>query len=87
MNVNIIELSCCNCGASFWLTEKHNNKLRRTHEYFYCPNGHQQNYLGDTCEAKLERMERNLINQEYDLSCEKRSNSALRGVITKLRNK
>lgn len=49
---------CCDCGVPFGLTEEHQRRLRRTHEWFYCPNGHRQYYPGKTDnEKKIERLE------------------------------
>ncbi len=87
MNVELIEISCCNCGVIFWITDKHDDQLRRKHTTFYCPNGHQMSYPGDTCEEKLKRAERTIADKDYWLGCSTRSNSALRGVITKMKNK
>lgn len=40
MEVNIEKTTCSECGVLMWITEGHMNKLRKSHETFYCPNGH-----------------------------------------------
>lgn len=87
MEIETIQISCYSCGVLFWIAKSHYKKLYKSHKTFYCPNGDSMYYPGDTCEAKLKRAERDIVNKNYDLECEKRSNSALRGVITKQRNK
>jgi len=83
MDVNITEITCFNCGVVFWLTSEHQKKLVRCHNAFYCPNGHSQSYAGETDRQKLKRVEEQLASRkEYNKELE-RSNSALRGVITK----
>lgn len=90
MNVEIVEISCCDCRITFWITQKHNKELLRCHNLFYCPNGHGQNYTGKT-EAQKAKEERNMYKQWYNSQKEEserlaRSNSALRGVITRNKN-
>ena len=46
-------VSCCMCGVSFAVPLEMNNRLRQTHNWFYCPNGHQQQYTGKTEAEKL----------------------------------
>ena len=54
---------CCKCGVPFGITQDHETKLRRTHAWFYCPNGHAQHYLGKTeSEKKIERLEGQVCN-------------------------
>lgn len=37
-------LHCCSCSIPFALTESHVGSLRKSHEGFYCPNGHNNYY-------------------------------------------
>ena len=46
---------CCNCGVAFGLDNAHMSELRRTHDWFYCPNGHRQHYTGLTEAERLQR--------------------------------
>ena len=55
MEVNIIKMTCCSCGVSYWLTTGHQESLVKTKESFYCPNGHSQSYTGDTDKQKYEK--------------------------------
>ena len=91
MEVSIIEINCCECNVSFWVTEKHRQKLLRCQNSFYCPNGHSQHYTGKTKAEKAEE-ERDRYKQWYESQKKTsknlyRSNSALRGVITRNKNK
>ena len=87
METTLYEISCCKCKVLFWVAKTHNNRLRKSHEFFYCPNGHSQSYVGDTCEEKLKRTKRHLQDANDDRDGALRSNSALRGVITKLKKR
>lgn len=87
MEIETKQISCNSCGVLLWIAKTHNEELCRSHETFYCPNGHTMYYPGETCEAKLERAKREIVNKQYRLDYEKRSNSALKGVITKQRKR
>ena len=87
MNITVAEISCCNCGVSFWITTAHNKELISCHNSFYCPNGHRQSYVGETDKQKLEKLRSELRLIENDREMTARTNAALRGVITKMKNK
>ena len=87
MDVKLCEISCISCGVSFWITNRHDDELRRFHDGFYCPNGHRQFYPSQTATEKVKE-ERDRYKKEYNEEKETRqkmdrSNAALRGVITK----
>lgn len=83
MDVEIIQETCYSCNVIFWITVEHYEKLRRCKNIFYCPNGHPQNYKGKTDTQKAADLERDLRYAKRELLNLARSNSALRGVITK----
>ncbi len=56
MEVNVKHITCCNCGVSFWIAERHNSDLIASKDTFYCPNGHSQSYVGETEKEKYNRM-------------------------------
>lgn len=97
MDVSIVQETCCNCGVLFWIGQGHHNDLVQCKNSFYCPNGHPQHYAGKTeAEKQKERAEK-AENKAHRLNCEltnqieisgalKRSNSSLRGVITRKKN-
>jgi len=87
MSVNMYEISCPNCGVVFIITKSFNDRLIESKNTFFCPNGHPQSYKGETDRDKLMRTERQLScvrNTRNELF---RSNSALRGWITRKKNK
>lgn len=58
-------LTCCHegCLAVITLHPDDEAKLRRTHEWFYCPAGHSQRFTGKTEEQKkIDELERQLAN-------------------------
>jgi len=90
---------CCNCGIAFGMTKALNQECRNrpgpNGKRFYCPNGHDQYYTGET-EADKMRRERDRLaqsvaqwqdeaaqQQERRMAAE-RSAAALRGQITKI---
>lgn len=84
-------ITCCKCGIEFWVPDHWHTKRKEDHEWFYCPNGHQQHFVGET-EAERLRRERDRLQQriaERDdeiKSLEGRRRAAL-GQVTKLRNR
>ena len=83
MDIQIAQQTCCNCNVSFWITKEHRQRLIDCKNTFYCPNGHPQNYKGETDRDKLKRAEQNLAGEKAYSEGLARSNAALRGVITR----
>ena len=71
----------------FWVTETFRKRRLEDGKSFYCPNGHSMNYDGEA--PKLERelsAAKNRAEYNYTRAEQaERSNSALRGVITRMR--
>lgn len=57
-------ITCYSCGTPFAMGEEHEARRRADHRNFWCPNGHQQHWPG---ESELERSER-LLRYERDRS-------------------
>lgn len=81
--------SCSECGMPYgvpqsWIAEK-----TKDHRTFYCPNGHQQIYAEEKDEPDLDEMlyKKANLHLEQRLEHEINRNRALKGQITKLRNK
>jgi len=87
MEIHIVQETCCQCNITFWITASHHERLIKCKNDFYCPNGHVQHYLGETDAEKLKRTEQYLEDARSREDAANRSNSALRGVITKMKNK
>lgn len=87
MDIHITQETCCkkDCNILFWITTEHYNSLVKCKNTFYCPNGHPQNYLGEgeTDDHKIARIKQELRDEKQCSERLVRSNSALRGVITK----
>lgn len=84
---------CCHvgCNCLFAMTLDMYNRRRADHKGFYCPNGHQQSYTGET---EVERLKRALEGKEKDLEWqraqrarEERRSAAARGQVTKIKNR
>lgn len=44
----LVSESCYKCGVVFGLESRHRDQLLKSHEDFYCPNGHSQHYISET---------------------------------------
>lgn len=59
----LVTEECVDCGVLFAIPVSLQNKLKETHRNFYCPNGHDQHYVGKTeaqqLAEKLETEKRN----------------------------
>jgi hypothetical protein len=82
---------CCNCHTRFAMTQQLNAQRRADHENFYCPNGHGQHYTG---ESEAEKLRRQLRSARSDatwtrdqLEASERSKAAIKGHLTRARNK
>lgn len=52
---------CCNCGIAFALPLAMLERLKQTHDWFYCPSGHAQHY---TAETEAETLKKRLAAEE-----------------------
>lgn len=48
-----VVLVCCNCGITFGIEPDYQRELKKSHQRFYCPNGHKQYYASQTEEERL----------------------------------
>lgn len=49
---------CCECGVAFAMTSDLYEQRLKDHASFYCPNGHQQHFVGKTAEQqRIEALE------------------------------
>lgn len=90
--VTLVTEECYACGVLFAFPMTLREKLMEDHaRNFYCPNGHQQHYLGKTDAEKqrerAERLQRQLANRDEDLRSAHASNRAMRGQVTKLKKR
>ncbi len=53
VNVEIVPEVCPQCNIMHWIPEEHQDRLKKTKETFYCPNGHIASYQGKTDAQKL----------------------------------
>lgn len=84
--------TCCNCGIVFAMPDDFQRRAKANHSIsFYCPLGHGQHFIGETDEQKLERQLRatraQLTSSNDQLESERRSKIALKGHLTRARNK
>lgn len=93
-------VTCCysECGITFAVTERWNHDRRKSHDWFYCPNGHRQCYTGKSEAEKLrdelEAQKRNTqwqrdmrLAAERDATTQRRKAAAARGQLTKIKNR
>jgi len=79
--------TCLTCYVQFWITKEHQKHLEETKKVYHCPNGHGQRYTGEADTQKIIRLKQDLKSAKNREERAKRSNYALRGVITKMKKK
>jgi len=91
-------VECCICSIHFAMPKLYQQNLRRTHEWFYCPNGHVQHYSGksdlekaqDQLNAKvleLQRVRNYLAEEKESRLAAERSVIAQKAAKTRLKNR
>lgn len=66
IGVTFETIECCKCHCQFAVTREVNVQFKRTHEIFFCPFGHGQNYVSMSTEEKLrEEVARAVKDKEY----------------------
>ncbi len=88
----LVTMTCCNCGTPFGIEQSLNDSLLANHDrWFWCPNGHQQHYIGETAEQKLRRQLRSARSDatfyQDQFQASERSKAALKGHLTRARNR
>lgn len=83
--------TCYKCGIAFGLESNYQKELLRSHNSFYCPNGHSQHYIG---ESEADKLKRQLAaKQDYIESLRKqrdateRSLNATKGHLTRIKKR
>lgn len=90
--------TCCQCGMLFGLSSNDLERLRRTHETFWCPSGHPQNYVGKTDlqiaqeqaqreRARADRAAADAKHQRDRRQSVERSLTATRGHMTRIKKR
>jgi hypothetical protein len=95
LSVNYNNIDCCDCGMTFAVPVAWEKEKRQNHKGFFCPNGHSLVFNGSSAlekqvkekEAEIERLKSRLDWKERSLLAANRSNIALRGQSTKLKNR
>lgn len=92
--ITIVTVQCCRCGIYFGLDQWHMEKLKESRTNFYCPNGHEQYFPGQSMEEKLREMKKELTRVSAGLDWWKieaeekaRSLTATRGVVTRMKHR
>lgn len=87
--------SCIVCATPIYLLRSFVEQRRRDHANFHCPNGHPQIFGGETeaeklkkeLEAQRRRTQMALDSARQEAEARKRETTALKGTITKLKNR
>jgi len=70
IGVELAEETCITCGVIFAVPETYQRWLKEKHRTFYCPNGHDMYYPGETEAEKLRRKLRAQSEQADELRAE-----------------
>ncbi len=92
--------TCCrtDCGMTFAIPRTWQKKRIEDHSHWFCPNGHEQRYTGQTEEAKLRaqlereqadkaRVQANLDEERRVVRATERRLASTRGVVTRVKNR
>ncbi|GAA3730349.1 hypothetical protein GCM10022239_03680 [Leifsonia bigeumensis] len=94
----VIECGSTGCGVVFALSDNYVAARRRDHKTWYCPNGHAQHYPSESDIERAERRRKEALRHANDgwaawsasqdqLRASERSKAALKGHLTRARNK
>src|SRR5688572_24536546 len=90
--------TCITCGIEFGMPVEYVQQRKKEKSNYFCPNGHQQHYISKT-EAELlkEELDKEKKRREWAeesrknawerVEEEKRSKAALKGVLTRTKNR
>ena len=91
-------VNCCRCGCGFALPDGFVRARREDHKTFFCPNGHANHFPQQTEEERLradlewaERRAANAAKRADNIAeqrdAERRRSAALKGVVTRTKNR
>jgi hypothetical protein len=91
-------ITCGACGIAFWVPDWFYRDRLKTHEEWYCPNGHSRVFLGETEEQrlkkKLEQAQKDMAwwregyaERSAAVVAERKAHAATKGKLTKTRNR
>jgi len=95
----MVTIYCYKCGIAFCVTKDFDTKkLEHRDQNFYCPEGHEQHYIGksdlDKMKEKLRRSELETEQAEKALKSQKKytkevekQRAAFKGVVTRTKNR
>lgn len=97
LSETLVTEQCCNCHVWFAMPKELQDRRKRDHATFYCPNGHPQHYSGPSEEEKLKRalqaakqsaahFENRLEDERRAHEATARSRAAMKGQVTKIKN-
>lgn len=86
VTTELVTEECCFCGMLFAMTRDFQQRRLRDKQQWFCPRGHSQVYLGESDQAKIKRLERQVANAEEQARIEKAAATAAKAAATKARN-
>ena len=94
IQVDLVHQECGGCGTVFGISRDLYDRRQSDKKSWWCPNGHRRHYLGESHEQKVERLEANNerdraygIRQRDRADANHRTSTALKGHVTRLRNR
>lgn len=87
---HVESLTCGNCGMVFWVDQHWLKEKRDTGGSFHCPNGHPRVFRkseADRLRELLKAKEEELARERTRVELRDRTNAALRGQVTKIKNR
>ena len=91
LTTTFYQITCGECGTTFAITGGYDNRRRKDHKDFHCPNGHSLAYNRDNKEEQLSKMLGRANSRNSHLSDQleatKRSRDSHKGHVTRIRNR
>jgi len=90
-SVELVVEECCRCHMFFAMSVDHQRRRREDRKMFYCPDGHELYYTGETeaqrlrRELETERRSAEWVRAERDRAVRQRN--AARGQVTRIKNR
>lgn len=89
--ITMSTVNCAQCHITFGTSRDFNSKRQEDHATFYCPQGHHNYYPQESDEEKLRwqlrSSEARRIHAEDEAAAAERSRRALKGQLTRIRNR
>ena len=91
VEITLLKEECISCGVTFAVPSNLRAQRLKDHKSFYCPNGHGQNFTGETEAEKYKRLydaqQTETIRQRENYFAEQRKHEQTQKAMTRLKKR